>query len=982
MPRLKGIHLALPHTRGWLLVLLFGAFVLLFASSARATQQEPPLSDYVITSWTTKDGLSSSIIWALAQDTDGYLWLGTSGGLIQFDGARFLTFSSLGGVPLPKAAVLGLFVARDGSLWIGFRTGEIGHFQNGQLRTYTENEDNPGIITAFSQDHSGTIWAGSATGLMVFDGNRWQKAGGSSGLRRARIINTYVDQHGDLFVSSEIGIFRHRSDQTFERVDPFTDATIFRGFAEDRTGRMWISDPVVGFRQLGQQRNIQQLQHKGRGNYIVRDQEGDFWLATMGQGIWRFNPDHPSTIEKVDVFGPRTLIEDRDGSIWAGTGESLVRLKKPSVQRITNLGLANAVDTTPDGDVWVSTGDGVMRFPPGESSLALPVLSDVTISALHADQSGAVWITSDKNLIRVAKGNVTEWRLAKYGLSHVTAITSDAHGVVWLADRDRGLFRWTVGKSDARIELVAPQRGIIFVHMDRSGRVWFGASNGHLAVLESDGHIRAYSSQDGLGGGPYRTMFEDHLGTIWLGGTDGLYGLRNGRFVRINELARVPRISVSDITEDEDGDLWLTTGSGLEFIRRSELDSAMTSPEKRIGRVNFDVSDGLAGMPVWFNSLGMIRASDGKIWCVTGRGITVLDPHTLKIPQPPAKVQIDSVMLDERPAGEVTHLSNFPSRTNRLQINYSALQLDFAHPIMFRYRLEGFDSDWVYPDTHRQAVYTHLRPGDYRFRVAASNSDGSWNEVAANWDFSIQPAFYQTYFFLGICMIGAGALIWVTWWFHLRRIRHEFAVVLAERLRLSHELHDTLLQSLVGVALQFDAASGNLPPSSPTRQRLVHIRKQVEQYIRDARRSIWNLRSPMLSKQDLPAALRESVARTTDGLTIQSRIMVHGTPCHAPAVVEQQLLCIGQEAILNAMKHSHASQLEVELIYEGETVKLRVADDGCGFDPQRSPDDLAGHFGLITMQERAEEAGGRFMLKTNIGEGTVIEAIFPSHSIS
>jgi signal transduction histidine kinase/ligand-binding sensor domain-containing protein len=982
MPRLKRIHLALPPMRGRLLPLLFGAFILLFVSSARASKQEPPLSDYSITSWTTKDGLSSSIIFALAQDTEGYLWLGTNGGLIQFDGARFLTLSSLGGVPLPKAAVRSLFVARDGSLWIGFRTGEISHFHNGQLRTYTESVDSPGIITAFSEDRSGTMWAGSATGLLVFDGDRWQRAGGNTGLGKARIISTYIDRQGDLLISSELGIFRYRSDQTFERVDPFMDATIFRGFAEDSAGRTWISDPVVGFRQLGQQRNLRLLQHKGRGNYILRDREGDFWVATMGQGIWRFNPDHPSTLEKVDVFGPRTLIEDRDGSIWAGTGESLVRLKKPSVQRITNLGLATAVDTTPDGNVWVSTGDGVIRFPPGESSRALPVLPDVGVTALRADQSGAVWMASDKNLIRVAKGNVTKWPLAKYGLSHVTAITSDAHGVVWLADRNRGLFRWTVSGSGARIEPVAPQPDIIFTRVDRSGRVWFGASNGRLGMLESNGHVRAYSSEDGLGGGPYRTMFEDHLGTLWLGGIDGLYGLRNGKFVRINELARVPRLSVSDITEDKNGDLWLTTGSGLGFIRRSELDSAMTSPGKRIRQVNFDVSDGLAGEPVWFNSLGMVRASDGKIWCITGRGITVLDPHSLKIPQPPAKVQIDSVVLDERPATEVTELSNLPSRTNRLQINYSALQLDFAHPILFRYRLEGLDSDWVYADTHRQAVYTHLSPGKYLFRVAASNSDGSWNDVAATWGFSIQPAFYQTYFFLGVCMIGAGALIWAAWWFHVRRIRHEFAVVLAERVRLSRELHDTLLQSLVGVALQFDAASGNLPPSSPTRQRLVHIRKQVEQYIRDARRSIWNLRSPMLAKQDLPAALRESVARATDGLTIQSRIIVHGMPCHAPTVVEQQLLRIGQEAILNAMKHSHASQLDVELSYEGETVKLRVADDGCGFDPGRSPDDLAGHFGLITMQERAEEAGGRLTMKTDIGRGTVIEAIFPSHMTS
>ncbi len=959
--------------------LLAGTLLLLFSPTARANDNEPALSDYSITTWTAKDGLSSSIIWALAQDLDGYLWIGTNGGLIRFDGVQFVTFSSLGGTPLPKAIVRSLFRARDGSLWIGFTTGEISHFRNGQLQTYSEDETGPSAITAFTEDTSGTMWAGSVTGLLVFDGNRWQRAGGNTGLRDARINSIYIDKRGDLFVASELGIFTRRSDQTFERVDPSTNPTIFRGFAEDGSGHMWISDPVVGFRRLGEPRVATQPEHKGRGNDVLSDRTGNLWVATMGQGIWRVEPDHPSTLEKADVFGPRTMIEDRDGSIWAGTGESLVRLERPRVRRITNLGLATAVDSTQDGSVWVSTGESLVRFPPGESSQPQSVLPNVDVSALRADPSGTVWVASDDDLIRLDKGTITKWRLAKFELSSVTAIAIDTHGVMWIADRGRGLFRWPVNNSSSRMELVVPQPGIIFAHADHSGNVWFGASNGHLGEVEADGHVRTYSSQDGLGIGPYRTVFEDHLGNVWLGGTDGLYGLKNGKFVRINELARVPRLSISSIAEDKDGDLWLTTGSGLGFIRRTELDSAMIDSEKRVGQVAFDISDGLAGMPVWFNSLSMVSAADGKIWCVNGRGMTVLDPLSLKISRPPATVQIVSILLDERPLG-ATDPSSLSSRMSRLQFDYSALQLSFAHPIHFRYRLEGFDADWIYADTHRQAVYTHLSPGHYRFRVVASNSDGSWSDVAATWDFSIKPAFYQTYSFLGICILATGALIWAVWTLHERRIRREFAVVLAERVRLSRELHDTLLQSLVGVALQFDAASSDLPVSSPAYQRLVRIRKQVEQYIRDARRSIWNLRSPMQENQDLPTALRESVARATDGQRVQTQISVYGTPCHAPAVVEQQLLRIGQEAILNAIKHSHASRLDVELSYEKETIKLRVADDGCGFDPRRSPDDPTNHFGLITMQERADQGGGQLMLKTDIGEGTIVEAVFPSHA--
>jgi signal transduction histidine kinase/ligand-binding sensor domain-containing protein len=967
------------HARRYALVIFAAGMLLVLPAFSK--NQEPPLSDYSLTSWTIKDGLSSGIIWALAQDADGYLWIGTTGGLIRFDGAQFVNFSNLGGSPLPSSSVRSLYWAKDGSLWIGFSSGEICHFQNGRLHTFRKTENSPGIIASFAEDHSGTMWAGSATGLLAFDGEQWQKVGGNTGLREARVINTYVDRHGDLYVASEIGAFRHRSGQSFERVDNSVEATVFRGFAEDPGGHVWISDPVVGFRQLGKPRPSLQPDHKARGNYMFSDRQGYLWVATMGQGIWRVASDQPFKAEKVDVFGPRTMIEDRDGSIWAGTGESLVRLESPRVRRLTNLGLATSVDASPDGDIWVSTADGVMKYRSPESSQGLPMLSDVNVHAMRTDMMGAAWVALDNDLVRIDKGKTARWHLAEFGVAQVTAIAPTVQGVVWIADRERGLFRWTLSQSGPRIQNVSPETGIIFTSAVSSGRVWYGTANGHLGSVDLDGKVRSYSSQDGLGKGPYRIMFEDHLGQFWLGGGDGLYRFYQGKFHRISDPPQSPRLSVISMAEDKDGDLWLTTGSGLGFIRRSELDSAQASQDKKVGLVTFDISDGLAGMPVWFNSLSLVRAADGNLWCVTGRGVTVLDPRSLKTPQPPAIVRIDNVLVDERATG-VSAPSSLPGRTSRVEIDYSALQLNFAHPIHFQYRLEGFDRDWIYADMHHQAVYTHLSPGHYRFRVVASNSDGSWSDVAATWDFSIQPAFYQTYLFLGICIVALGALILGAWWLHIRRIRHEFAVVLAERVRLSRELHDTILQSLVGVALQFDAASSQLPPSSPAHQRLVRIRKQVEQYIRDARRSIWNLRSPMLANQDLPAALRESVSRATNGQTVQSRIQVNGTPCNAPAVVEQQLLRIGQEAILNAVKHSRASRLNVELSYENETIKLRVADDGCGFDPRRSLDNLAGHFGLITMQERAEQAGGQLMLKTEIGEGTVVEVTFPSQTTS
>ncbi len=954
----------------WTTLLL--AVAVLLPAQLHAEGRERTLSDYTITSWTAKDGIPSSVIWSLAQDPAGYLWLGTNEGLARFDGVEFRLIQSIDGQSLPAGGVRSVFTGRDGSLWIGFTNGDISRLRDGHVQTYnTRAELSPGLITGFVEDRAGTIWAGSYRGLLSFTGDRWKQVGTETNLPKGRIDAPYVDRKGNLFVGSEIGVFRRAPGQRFELVDRTNVSPKFRSFAEDAKGQLWVSDPVQGFRRITDPPKYRRTASDVRGNRVLFDRSGVMWVATMDQGIWLLNPDAPQQIEHAPVPGARSILEDRDGNIWAGTGQGLYRLAHSQTSSITGLGPVTAAEAATDGSVWVSTTSSVLRFTSGQIAHEQPMLKHVRVCAMHADRFGSVWIATDSMLLRFQGERHHAWPLSALGLAHVTAITSNAQGGLWIADRERGVFRGSAREDVRPLVRVTTQTDVNSAYVDSQGRVWLGVSEGYITMLTGNGRAVTYKEQEGIDRGTYEAIFEDHQGDVWVGSVDGLFLWRGERFINRG------RQGGYAISEDDAGNLWLATRYGVECLRRTDIESASSTHGSVPRGTVLDGSDGLAGMPIWFHSRGVARAMDGRLWFVTGSGLSVINPHLPVKAQVLSQPNINQLLANEKPLA----LSNgviIPAGTNRLQIDYSALQLNVTHPVHFRYRLDGFDNGWIEANSHRQAVYTHLPPGHYVFELMASNTNGTWSPMPATWAFAVGPAFYQTPWFYCLCIILAVVCIWGAARVHAHRIHREFSAKLSERMRLSRELHDTLLQSLVAVTLHFNAAAESLDPCSPVHRQLVRIRKEVERDIREARQCIQGLRSPVLMNQDLITALRSTMDNAVRDNPVRGRMTVQGKPFQASAMVEQQLLRIGQEAILNAVRHAQASELKVALSYEKHAIKLRVADDGCGFTPSSVAGDYAGHYGLKIMEERAVEVAGALKLTTAIHAGTVIEAVIPA----
>lgn len=296
--------------------------------------------------------------------------------------------------------------------------------------------------------------------------------------------------------------------------------------------------------------------------------------------------------------------------------------------------------------------------------------------------------------------------------------------------------------------------------------------------------------------------------------------------------------------------------------------------------------------------------------------------------------------------------------------------------VRFRYLLEGFDQNWVDAGTRRQAFYTNLPPREYRFRVIAEN-DGVWNETGAAWDFSIKPAFYQTGWFRATCSIAIALAMFAIWRLWVRQVHRRFALVLSERTRMAREIHDTLLQGLVGIGLRFDNLA-SMVSGPPVKSEFERLRDQIEASIREARQSIWDLRSPMLQTSTLVAALQEAGQNMTHGSGARFELVVTGAARAHNSRVDEALLRIGHEAISNAVRHAQATRIRMELCYEERSVTLRVTDDGRGFDFDAPVHSIEERWGLASMQERAHQIRAQFSIRSTPAAGTTVEIVASS----
>jgi ligand-binding sensor domain-containing protein/signal transduction histidine kinase len=960
----------------WLLflTLICGAVRPAFAASAGV------LTGHSVTSWTESEAGPLGAVSAIVQDAAGYLWVGTSSGLFRFDGARFVPWEVLGERPLPASPVSALHIGRDGTLWVGLanRAGvarikgrRLDLIEAGPLRT----------IMAIVEDRDGTIWAVSDPELYRLREKTWERVPVRPEDRNERVVNAGVSPDGHLWAGSPSGLFVTRdAGSSFARQ---ADGWVW-SVSHDASGGRWVTDILRGFRRPTEVTNPR-TDVEGNGYRVLHDSHGALWVATIGEGLWRVRDgDGPlPLIEKATLHSGifsdsvQSLLEDRDGNLWAGTTVGLYRLTRQKLTPLTNIGLVNAVDATAH-ELWAGTSYGVVRFTRdadswrGERAEGPPIYS----SAVHRDRRGALWVGALTGLYELIDRRLQPVPLPA-GMSAVNCISSDSRGL-WLAT-GRQIVRWDRHRfTPVTLPPDAPG-GPICVYVDARERAWIGFAEAKLLVRSPDGAFSRFGAETfGTDANTIYNVSETSDGAVWVSTNVGVTKFTAGETITFTRANGLPSDRVWTVFDDDDKNVWLSLDVGVARLHRHEFVKAASDPAYRLRFESFDSGDGLAGAPILRVRAG--RGFGGTLWFVRGGALTVADSRLLRAWPRSAQSnsRVERATIDDGPVETVPD-GVVPAGTRRVEIDYTAISLTQPARLRFRYRLEGFDTDWIQAGTRRTAIYTNLPPRAYRFLVQSGTDQDGWHETPAVWQFSVAPAVYQTSWFYTLGAVTIALAVWGVWRFRVGLVRREYAAVLAERARLSREIHDTLLQGVVGVSLQLDAMAHVVGTvSHDARDALVRTRRQLQSYIREARRSILDLRSPLLESKSLSEAIRAIGREAATGTPVEFTLAVAGRPRRCSPRLENEMLRIAQEAITNAMRHAHARTIWLDLNYLPDAVALTVTDDGCGITASTEDASRDAHYGLIVMRERAENLGGRVTVAPLPEGGTRVEAVLPA----
>ena len=976
---------------------------------ASALNPDLDVSQYAHTSWKIRDGFVKGEIDSMAQTQDGYLWLGTEFGLYRFDGIRAIPWKPEG-QHLPPGSIRSLLVTRDGTLWIG--ADGLASFRNGKATEYPDLAQF--YIFSLLEDHEGNVWVG-AGGLpfgrlcRIHDGI--VQCYGADGKFGRIVRGLFEDSAGNLWAGVLDGVWKwNPGHPRYFHLAGLPNG--IDGVIEDRDGALIIGGGEKLYRFLNGKAEAFPLPGNLTGfsiKQILRDRDGALWIATRN-GILHVHEGRTDALSAGDSLSGDdvlSIFEDQEGNVWTSTVEGLDRFHDLAISRLTvKQGLSsNVVDSIvadSDGSVWLGTLAGLnqvdrgqVRSLPGHGGRKDELNGDEPHPLLQ-DSHGRMWFGSLRGLGHLEDGRLSSVPGVPGG--NFLSMAQDTAGYLWAVNEEVGLFRISLRNDVLKVawaDLGRKDHASVLAADVRRGGLWIGFFQGGIAYL-SDGRIReSYATADGLGAGRVSAFLFDSDGAFWIsteGG--GLSRLKNNRLITLTTKNGLPCDTVHWAAEEDDHSLWLYTACGLVRIARSELDSWVAAADKeqntnRTVQVSiYDISDGVRSVAISGHYLPQVaKTPDGRLWFSSWDGVSVIDPHHLPFNAIPPPVHIERIVADGKEYENSNGLP-LPARVQHVDIDYTALSLVAPEKNRFRFKLEGYDSDWRDVGNRRQAFYTNLEPRKYRFRVIACNNSGVWNETGASLEFSIAPAYYQTHWFRALCVAAFLALLWALYQRRLQVMRRQYAVGLeatvGERMRVARELHDTLLQSFQGAVYQFQAARKLLLHKSDNAPVVMEEAiLAAEEAIEEGRVAIHDLRPAPVGLRELPELLDATGRELADthqmnGHAPSYRVIVEGAQRDLSPILQDEVYRISREVIRNAFTHAAANHIEAEIYYDNDQLRLRIRDDGKGMDRRILEAGHSGHFGIPGIRERAQRIGAKLDFWSEEGAGTEVQISIPA----
>jgi signal transduction histidine kinase/ligand-binding sensor domain-containing protein len=936
--------------------------------------------------------------------------------------------------------IYSLFRDGTGNLWVGTDqfldryeplTETFRHYR----LDHQSDPTSASVVTHISQDSKGFLWLSTSNGLVRLDPetgstkNYHHSTGDPSSLGDNDVKSSGEDRSGAFWVatSKTLDEFDRESGRVKRQI-PMGESGIGLWFHEDRAGVFWVIYGSSGRiamldRKTGTLRPFEYewgpaAARPNQAYAMLEDKDGVMWFGTAGAGLMRFDRtanrfisyEHdPSDGDSIGHNRVIALFEDREANMWVGLHQA-----EPNFFRKKPLPFENLTRRSgcKDGDI---------------SGL---------VSSIYQDSQGYLWLAANRRLRRINRKTGECVSIREVDDSEVLSIAEDGKGVLWLGNAPPGLLRYDLGTGrrtgyshDSGDPTTLCSGVIDHVLIDRAGTLWsatwdglcgFDAATQRFTTYKPDPTTRGLNyyaiaqMNDGaiwLGGnlGLHRfdpgthtfkrwnhkrdnssslsdnrvnAVFADRLGRLWIGTQNGLDHMdtATGKVTQYNQRSGMAGNAVSCILEDARGTLWMSTNKGISSFR----------PDSQVF-ANYTVADGLPG-PDLTGWGSCYKSPAGEMFFAGFSGAVAFFPERVEQDDfaPPQTVLTDFRLFGSSVApGSGTPLQSAINHTRALllsheqnifSIEFSALTFFNPGTVRYRYKLDELDQSWhEVGSDERLATYTTLPAGSYTFRVQSASGRGQWSPDLTL-AIRVLPPFWKTWWFLSITATAMITAIWMLYQARLRRLAEEFQVRLEERVgertRIAQELHDTLLQNITGLSLQISGLAKRVSEPESLKASLNDLRQQAEDCLREARQSVWDIRSPESESIDLAAEITASGAQLTTGRTAKFSFRVEGQSCELPANTRQQLLRIAREAITNSAQHAGACRIEARLTFERDTVVLRISDDGRGFDVSEAQR-LPGHFGLATMRERAARIGARLTVTSNAQQGTMIEVVTP-----
>lgn len=943
------------------------------------------LDQHILTRW-GRDSFPGGAINAITQTPDGYLWIGAENGLVRFDGVSFRLIDHSNAPSLPPSPVLGLAVDPDGVLWVRMQSPYLMRYRRGTFEQMYPEKIPPEFTFAREEGAAALARGIRGEALIATPSGPLRHGNGkftpvvSSGAANGNPMSIAETADGVVWVGMrDTGLFCVRGghavhiglpDQKVNVLLPGSGQELWVG--TDSGLLHWNGSTISRDR-------IPSALARSRILALARDRDANLWISTPA-GITRMDSTR-FTIHGTGAILPgvaHTIFEDREGNLWFGGTEGLVQLRDApflSYAGVASDGGSMYLDNS--RRAWIGPSSGGLAWIRGTEQ------GRTSIPGMNGDVIYSIAGGNDELWIGRKTGGVTRLREAAGSLQTQTYTTREglAPGVVYAVSRSRDRTAWAGTLSGAvshigngRVTTFTSAQGlsadgVTTIQETPDGVIWVGTTGGLEAYR--NGQWKRYGGQEGLPPGRVNSLALDREGRLWIGSAAGLFFWSGSRFEAARNAPDLLQGEIYGLVADNSGNLWVTMDHNVFSVSLAPL---LGKPKEPAEVHQFGIADGLPSTRGIRRDHSVARDPSGRIWLSLQGGICVVNP-SLPSALAPALVKVESVTVDGRALGPGP-AARYLSSSRRVVFSFIGLSLAVPGRVRYRYRLDGYDTDWSAPSETREAAYTSLKPARYTFRVLASNSEGMWNGTPAVVALEVEPQISETWWFqtTGLCLTVAA--IFAGFRYRLNRIHAamnlRFEERLAERTRIARELHDTLLQSFQALMLRLQVVEDLLPPGK-AKEHLEKSLERADQAIIEGRNAVHDLRSSANSPHDLAQA----VSALGDELATQDspvfHLLVEGSVRDLHPIIRDELYSITREALRNAFQHSGANRIETEITYGKRALRLRIRDDGRGIPREILEAGRSGHYGLSGIRERAHQIGAKLEIWSRASAGTEIE---------